>query len=57
MSYGRGNADAARDLINDDTTPLRSSDHDGLVLYIMSDFDADGVPDDQDACPQNASCQ
>ncbi len=57
MAYGRGNADAARDLINDDTTPLRSSDHDGLVLYVMSDFDADGVPDDQDACPQNASCQ
>jgi hypothetical protein len=34
FAYGRGNADAAVDLINDDTTPLRSSDHDGLVLYL-----------------------
>ncbi len=34
LAYGRGNADAAVDLINDDTTPLRSSDHDGLVLYL-----------------------
>jgi hypothetical protein len=37
--YGRGNADAAVDLINDDTTVLRSSDHDGLVVYIQSDKD------------------
>ncbi len=34
IAYGRGNADAAVDLINDDSTPLRSSDHDGLVLYL-----------------------
>ncbi|MGI9270272.1 MAG: lamin tail domain-containing protein [Woeseiaceae bacterium] len=34
LQYARGNADAAVDLINDDTTVLRSSDHDGLVLYI-----------------------
>ncbi len=33
LEFGRGNADAARDLGNDPTTPLRSSDHDGLVLY------------------------
>ena len=37
--YGRGNADAAVDLINDDLTVLRSSDHDGLVVYIQSDPD------------------
>ena len=33
IAYGRGNADAAFDLIND-VGPLRSSDHDGLVIYI-----------------------
>jgi predicted extracellular nuclease len=50
-SYGRGNADAAVDLINDDTTPLRSSDHDGLVLFLVKDSDGDGVTDNLDACP------
>lgn len=51
MEYARGNADAPVALGTDATTPLRSSDHDGLVLYVMSDFDADGVGDDQDNCP------
>ena len=37
--FGRGNADAAVDLENDDSTPLRSSDHDGLVVFIQSDPD------------------
>ncbi|MCB1034983.1 MAG: hypothetical protein KDD47_14240, partial [Acidobacteria bacterium] len=50
FQYGRGNADAAVDLINDAATPLRSSDHDGAVLYIVRDCDGDGVPDDQDVC-------
>ena len=50
MEYGRGNADAAFDLLNDGTTPLRSSDHDGLVLYLAKDRDEDGVPDDLDVC-------
>jgi len=36
MQYARGNADAAVDLINEDTTSLRASDHDGLVLYIYT---------------------
>ena len=49
--FGRGNADAAVDLINDDSTPLRSSDHDGLVIYISNDDDADGVPNNADQCP------
>ena len=55
--YGRGNADAAVDLINDDGSidpanlPLRSSDHDGLVMYVLKDEDADGVPNDLDLCP------
>ena len=34
FAFARGNADAAVDLINDSTTPLRSSDHDGLVLFV-----------------------
>ena len=36
MQYARGDSDAAEDLINDGTTLLRSSDHDGLVLYIYT---------------------
>jgi len=53
MAYGRGNADAAHDQINDAGTAMRSSDHDGLVLFLMTDFDSDGVADDVDGCPMN----
>ncbi len=55
LAFGRGNADAAFEYLNDGTTPgvvpLRASDHDGLVLYLLKDEDADGVPDDLDYCP------
>jgi endonuclease/exonuclease/phosphatase family metal-dependent hydrolase len=55
VAFGRGNADAAVVLRGDDGTeaplPLRSSDHDGLVLYILNDEDDDGVPNDLDMCP------
>jgi predicted extracellular nuclease len=51
FAYGRGNADAAVDLINDAGTVLRSSDHDGLVLFLTKDKDDDGVNDDADVCP------
>ena len=51
LEYGRGNADAAVDLINDASTELRSSDHDGLVLFLTKDVDNDGVNDDADICP------
>jgi predicted extracellular nuclease len=55
FEFGRGNADAAVDLINDGTTPenlpLRSSDHDGFVLYLTKDLDDDGVVDNLDFCP------
>ena len=51
LQYGRGNADAAVDLINGGSTPLRSSDHDGLVLYLHADGDLDGVTDAIDVCP------
>ncbi|MEM6797414.1 MAG: hypothetical protein AAF725_25820, partial [Acidobacteriota bacterium] len=52
LEYGRGNVDAAQSLSFDDTTPLAASDHDGLVLYLMSDRDGDAVPDDVDNCPE-----
>ena len=51
LEFGRGNADAAVDLINDDSNLLRSSDHDGLVLFLTKDLDNDGVNDDADVCP------
>jgi len=52
--FGRGNADAAVDLINSTDPgeiPLRSSDHDGMVVYINNDEDLDGVPNNLDYCP------
>jgi hypothetical protein len=52
LEHGRGNADAALLRLDDATTPLRASDHDGLVLFVESDDD--GVPDDQDLCPGTA---
>jgi hypothetical protein len=51
VEHSRGNADAPFGFDVDPTTPLRSSDHDGTVLYVMSDHDADGLADDQDNCP------
>ena len=49
--HSRGNADAPFSYDSDPNTPLRSADHDGLAIFIMSDSDADSVPDDQDTCP------
>mgnify|MGYP001825975166 CR=1 FL=1 len=51
LQFGRGNADAAHDQINDPFTAERASDHDGLVLFLMTDCDGDGVAVDVDACP------
>ncbi|MEM7581754.1 MAG: Ig-like domain-containing protein [Acidobacteriota bacterium] len=51
LAYARGNADAPDSLFDDLTTTLRASDHDGLVLYLLADSDADGVADEADACP------
>ncbi len=53
--HSRGNADAPFAFDADPTTPLRSADHDGLALYVMSDFDADGDADDQDNCRTTAN--
>jgi predicted extracellular nuclease len=51
FDYGRANADAALVLLDDPSTALRSSDHDGLVLFVAGDADGDGVGDDLDNCP------
>lgn len=51
VQYGRGNSDVARSKASDPDTPLRSSDHDGLVLFLLRDEDGDGVIDDDDQCP------
>lgn len=48
--HSRGNADAPFALADDGTTALRSSDHDGTVLFLTTDLDADSVPDNLDAC-------
>ncbi len=51
VQFGRGNADTPSSFATVAATALRSSDHDGLVLYLMSDRDGDGVADDVDNCP------
>lgn len=51
FEFARGNADSPANLVNDDSTALRSSDHDGLVLYITKDADNDSVADAFDVCP------
>ena len=50
VAVARGNADAPESLQADATTPLGLSDHDGEVLFVMTDNDADGLPDDVDNC-------
>ena len=48
--HARGNSDAPFGFDDDPTTALRSSDHDGTVLFVMGDNDGDGFPDDGDSC-------
>jgi hypothetical protein len=50
VEHSRGNADAPFSFATDATTSLRSSDHDGTVLFLTSDLDDDSVPDNLDAC-------
>jgi hypothetical protein len=50
--HTRGNADAPFDFDSDATTSLRTSDHDGTVLFLTSDLDADSVPDNLDRCSE-----
>ncbi|HSK76096.1 MAG TPA: lamin tail domain-containing protein [Thermoanaerobaculia bacterium] len=55
LDHVRGNADAPASFLTDPTTALRTADHDGLALFLMSDFDADGDPDDADNCRTTAN--
>lgn len=50
IEYSRANSDSPDSLMADPTTPLRVSDHDGLVLYVRADSDLDGVLDGDDLC-------
>ncbi len=54
FEYSRGNADAPASSRNDPSTPLALSDHDGAVLFVMTDRDADGLADDADSCPASS---
>ena len=53
--HSRGNADAPFTFEDDPTTSLRSSDHDGTVLFLTADSDGDGFADDVDACDLSSS--
>lgn len=55
LEHVRGNADAPASFSTDPSTALRTADHDGLALFVMSDFDADGVADDEDNCRVTAN--
>ncbi len=52
FAFARGNSDAPGAHLDDPATLLRTSDHDAPVLYLMSDHDADGLPDDIDTTPR-----
>jgi hypothetical protein len=49
--HSRGNADAPYALRREASTASGIADHDGSVLFLMTDFDADGRADDTDNCP------
>ena len=48
VEYGRGNADAPRELENDGSTLLRASDHDGFVVFLKPNCDDDDEDDEGD---------
>jgi len=62
FEYGRGNADAAASRLFELGSPAdadpeivsarRSSDHDGLVLFVFADSDDDGIANSADVCPE-----
>ncbi len=52
FTFARGNADAPEAHHNDPANLLRTSDHDAPVLFLMTDYDADGIPDDIDTTPR-----
>jgi predicted extracellular nuclease len=55
LDHVRGNADAPALFETVAGTALRTADHDGLVLFLMSDFDGDGDADDADNCRVTAN--
>jgi hypothetical protein len=50
MAFARANADAPASAALDPTA-AGSTDHDATVLFVMTDRDGDGIPDDREACP------
>lgn len=52
IEFARGNVDAPNDrlLALGPDIGLRIADHDAHAIYLMSDFDGDGVADDMDNC-------
>ena len=48
--FARGNADSPANLVNNDATAHRASDHDGIVLFINKDSDNDSILDGVDMC-------
>ncbi len=53
--FPRGACDAPVAAASDGATPLRASDHDGLVVDLGPDADGDGVADPRDNCPGTAN--
>ncbi|MCJ8313920.1 MAG: DUF5011 domain-containing protein [Pseudomonadales bacterium] len=51
FEFGHSNSAAPLIEQDNDSNALRSSDHDGFVLFLMTDFDGDNIPDDFDNCP------
>lgn len=48
IGFAHGNADSPEGLATSPGTPLRCSDHDGLVLVLAADANGNGIPDDRE---------
>jgi len=51
FQFGRGNSDTMDSFLTDPSNYLHASDHDGAVLYLMSDSNGNGIPDDTETLP------
>lgn len=54
FEFVRGNSDVPANLVTDDSTAMRASDHDGVVLFIKKDSDNDSIGDALDSCPNTS---
>lgn len=54
LSFARASADAPASFAFDPSA-AGVSDHDATVLFVMTDRDGDGVPDDREPCPESPS--